>query len=356
MDDENPTTTTTNPEATPQERDTLDLDVAELTRDRVRGNDGKFLSRASSRKAHEEQPTREPETQPQPEPEETKPQPEAEQKKEPEPEPVKSDKLRRVLELEAKAKEKLTTVEAREREVVQFYQAAKQTEKRLAERERALSEREGQWSAQGIMADPAGFILGLGVDPMQFLEGVAAGDGKPLRAPAPTQVPHARELQEMREELAALKREREAEREHLTMRQQQEQAAAAERWFVQEASDATRYPAIHEALLGDEEVILTKLRGIARGMRASGEALDDAEILGRLEATCRSKLDQRTSRQGQQGAKPQGQASGTRETSSRGPEPSLSSALSGQRAELPRHRPRADRLKDFDLGKFNLKD
>lgn len=353
MANENPTTTT-DPEATPQERDTLDVDVSELTRDRVRGADGKFLSRAESRKAHEEQPTREPE--PKPQPAETKPQPEAEQKKEPEPEPVKSDKLRRVLELEAKAKEKLTTVEAREREVVQFYQAAKRTEQKLAERERALSERETQWSAQGIMADPAGFILGLGVDPMQFLEGVAAGDGKPRRAPAPTQGPLARELQEMREELAALKRERDAEREHLTMRQQQEQAAAAERWFVEQASDATRYPAIHEALLGDEEVILTKLRGIARGMRASGEALDDAEILGRLEATCRSKLEQRTSRQGQQGAKQQGQAAGVHETSSRGPEPSLSSALSGQRAELPRHRPRAERLKDFDLGKFDLKD
>jgi len=330
------------------------LDAAELAADRVRGADGKFLSRAESRKAHEEQPTREPE--PKPQPAETTPQPEAEQKKEPEPEPVKSDKLRRVLELEAKARETAQRVEAREREVVQFYEVAKQYETKLAEREKALSERERTWTPDAIHADPVGWLRDHQVDPDRLLQALADSNGQ--RRPQRQRDERDKAIEELQAEVRKLREDGpewlRKEREQQRAAEQAARVAEAERWFVEQAQDRAKYPNILRRYDADE--VPYQIAKIFRTAAARGERLDDEAALGMLEATCRSKLDRITSEEEGQGAKAKGQAVGAQGNSSRESESSLSSVLSGQRATLPTRRPRAERLRDFDLGKIVLSD
>jgi hypothetical protein len=370
MTDEN-TTTASNAE------DSTGLDLSEFTADRVRGADGKFVSRMAQAKGaapraelKKEQASDKREAEPgQVETPEDKHQAQGSDGKQEEQKPpkedkaeeaevVKSDKLRRVLELEAKARDTAQRVEQREKEVVQFYEVAKQFEQKLVERERALAEKEKTWTADAIHSDPIGWLLDHNVDPDRLLQSLADSDGRRKAVEARRPDPREETIAQLQARLERLEKEGP---EWLTKQRQQEQekaraasVAEAEQWFVSQAQDAKRYPSIMRVLDADE--VVPKVRAILQEAKRKGEPLDDEAVMGRLETTCSSKLERIMSDTGQQGAKAKGQAAGVQESSSREPESSLSSVLSGQRAELPQRRPRAERLKDFDLGKIVIKD
>jgi len=346
------------------------LVAAELAADRVRGVDGKFLSRAAQAQKKKTEPTHRQETGATSAAapgatDDPAAQPAAEENAEEKTavEVVKSDKLRRVLELEAKARETEQRVEAREREVVQFYEVAKQYETKLAEREKALAERERTWTPDAIHADPVGWLLDHQVDPDRLLQALADSNGQ--RRPQRQRDERDKAIEELQAEVRKLRedgpewlrKEREQQRaaeQAARVAEQAARVAEAERWFVEQAQDRQRYPNILRRYDADE--VPYQIAKIFRTAAARGERLDDEAALGMLESTCRSKLDRITSEEEGQGAKAKGQAVGAQGNSSRESESSLSSVLSGQRATLPTRRPRAERLRDFDTGKIVISD